>query len=554
MAGPSEPPAREVDDQEFDVVVIGYGPVGQVLSVLLAQHGWRVTAVERQPRPYPLPRAVAFDGQAARVLDAAGVSERIRPITEPSPDYVVANAAGSELLRFELRAAGYHGWPDSTSVHQPSLEAALAERAGELPGLRVRWGQRAVLVTDRGDQTEVVTEDIHSGERRALRTRWVVGSDGANSFVRNQLGVGCEDFGFSLDWMACDVVPSRPEDFPPLNLQVADPARPRVAVSAGPGHRRWEFMRLPEEDPGTFATEENAWRLLAEFGATPANAALDRHTVYTFAGRNAERWRLGRVLLAGDAAHQMPPFAGQGMCSGFRDAANLTWKLDLVLRGTAHERLLDTYEEERRAQVRHSIGLSVQLGRVICEIDPAKAAARDRAMLAPAAGGAAPPAEGARPPGEALTGGFLLGGGGAPAGLLAGQARLTGVGDRGRPEAAALADEALGGGFVLLSVSDTARKVAPELLEGLRRLGGRTVLVRPDEGLGTPQTPHTYLDTDGFYLPWLASLGAQAVLIRPDHYLYGAASNADEVAAMLRDLLARLATPEAADSAGDRTA
>ncbi|MBU7598800.1 bifunctional 3-(3-hydroxy-phenyl)propionate/3-hydroxycinnamic acid hydroxylase [Streptomyces sp. P38-E01] len=600
MNGPSEPTARDDGDTDADVLVIGYGPVGQALSVLLAQHGWRVTVLERQPRPYPLPRAVAFDGQASRLLAAAGVADRIRPITEPSPDYVVANAAGGELLRFELRPEGYHGWPDSTSVHQPSLEAALAERAGELPGLRVEWGRRAVLATDLGETVEVVTEDVHSGERSASRARWVVGSDGANSFLRDRLGVGCEDFGFSLDWMACDVVPRRAEDFPPLNLQIADPARPRVAVSAGPGHRRWEFMRLPDEDPAEFATEENAWRLLAQFGATPANAALDRHTVYTFAGRNAERWRIGRMLLAGDAAHQMPPFAGQGMCSGFRDAANLAWKLDLVLRGTAAERLLDTYEEERRAQVRYSIGLSVQLGRIICEIEPARAEERDRAMLRPPTGdagtagasgaastegaagtagvagvagtpgtpgtageasrsggpgetGAArPPAHGARPPGETLGRGFFFRGGGAPAGLLAGQARLAGPGGAGT---AAPADEVLGEGFVLLCAPELVHGVEPELLEELRLIGGRAVTVRPADGRAdggaVPRESDSLLDIDGFYLPWLASLGARAVLVRPDHYVYGAASDAEGVAALLRDLTARLTASEDVDG-GDR--
>ncbi|MCK1798569.1 bifunctional 3-(3-hydroxy-phenyl)propionate/3-hydroxycinnamic acid hydroxylase [Streptomyces sp. XM4193] len=590
MTGPSEPTARDDVDTDADVLIIGYGPVGQILSVLLAQHGWRVTVLERQPRPYPLPRAVAFDGQASRLLAAAGVADRIRPITEPSPDYVVANAAGEELLRFELRPEGYHGWPDSTSVHQPSLEAALAERAGELPGLRVEWGRRAVLATDLGESVEVVAEDVGSGERSVSRARWVVGSDGANSFLRDRLGVDCEDFGFSLDWMACDVVPRRTEDFPPLNLQIADPQRPRVAVSAGPGHRRWEFMRLPGEDRAEFATEENAWRLLAQFGATAANSALDRHTVYTFAGRNAERWRIGRMLLAGDAAHQMPPFAGQGMCSGFRDAANLAWKLDLVLRGAAGPRLLDTYEEERRAQVRYSIGLSVQLGRIICEIDPARAEERDRAMRRPtpegagagtadasgtaSASGAAgeasrtagPPAHGARPPGESLERGFFFRGGGAPAGLPAGQARLAVPGGTGTP---APADEVLGGGFVLLCVPELLHGVEPELLEPLRRIGGRAVSVRANDerpnderpnggpsggdrsdggpadggtgGGAAPRQPDGFLDTDGFYLSWLASLGARAVLVRPDHYVYGAASDAAGVAVLLRDLTARLA-------------
>jgi len=509
-----------------DVLVVGYGPVGQTLAVLLAQRGRRVTVVERWPRPYPMPRAVAFDGPSARILASAGITDAIHRIGEPSRDYVVENAAGAELLRVPLRPSGPYGWPDSTSMYQPGLEAALTRRGAGLPGLRVLRGRRAVALAERDGTVELVTEDVGSGVRGVLTARWVVGCDGANSFVRDHgLRTELADSGFALDWMACDVVPHRPEDFAPSNLQVADPARPRVAVSAGPGHRRWEFMRMPHEPAGEFGTTGNAWRLLALFGVDRRNATLERHAVYTFAGRNARRWRRGRTLIAGDAAHQMPPFAGQGMCSGIRDAANLAWKLDLVLAGTADESLLDTYEQERRPHVQRVVDMSVGLGRLICVTDPAAAAERDRRMLGDRARGRG----GGGPHDDALAGGFLHHGGddGAAGGLLP-QAPVARGAERG------LFDEVAGGGFVLLTRDDPAALLHDgRARAALDLLGARPVRVLPP---GTPPgdaAGSAVVDVDGAYHAWLESREVRTVLVRPDFHVFGAARDRAEAGALL---------------------
>jgi 2-polyprenyl-6-methoxyphenol hydroxylase-like FAD-dependent oxidoreductase len=202
-------------------------------------------------------------------------------------------------------------------------------------------------------------------DRLAAEARFVVGCDGANSFVRPHLGASVTDLGFFFDWLIVDVIPHRPAVWTPLNVQICDPARPTTLVSGGPGRRRWEFMRLPGEPIEELNSEDTAWRLLAPWGVTPDNAALERHAVYRFQARWVDTWRHGRLLLAGDAAHQMPPFAGQGMCSGLRDATNLAWKLDLVLAGRAPAGVLDTYPSERIPQVQAMIDFSMELGRVI---------------------------------------------------------------------------------------------------------------------------------------------------------------------------------------------
>jgi flavoprotein hydroxylase len=531
---------------EADVVVVGYGPVGQVLSLLLAQRGWRVLVAEQQPQLYPMPRAVTFDGHAARILAAAGAADVIQAIGEPTADFVVENGAGQTLLRFALRRAGRHGWPDSTSIYQPGLEAALAARGARQPTLRVLRGQRVVALAHRGPLVEVVTQDVSSGRAASLSACWVVGCDGAHSVVRAHLNTTVTDFGFSADWMACDVTPARPSDFPPSNLQVADPLGPRVAVSAGRGHRRWEFMRLPGEPAAEFGTLASAWRHLAAFGVTPANATLDRHAVYTVRACCADRWRSGRIVIAGDAAHQMPPFGGQGLCAGFRDAANLAWKLDLALGDRQDDTVLDTYERERRANVIQVIRLSVWLGNLICMVDPDAAARRDAAMLRSAArvsgggGGSGESGGGGGGGGTAeipdsLADGLVCqerAGVRAPfAGSLLPHARVSYEGTTG------WFDDVVGPGFVLLSPQDPAALLDRHLRDFLLSLGTKLIQVAPPGGsLSGASGRGLLLDVDQVYLPWLDSMRALGALVRPDFYLFGIGRDRAGVATMAAGL------------------
>lgn len=517
------------------MLIVGYGPVGQLLSVLLAQGGTEVTVLERWPRPYPLPRAVAFDGESARILAAAGLGERVGAFGEPSGDYRWLDADGEELMHYEAYGPGLSGWPDSTSMYQPGLEEALTARGAELPSLRVIRGYRAVgLRSPGGDGATTVEAAGQEGERLAVTADWVVGCDGANSFVRANMDADFVDLGFRHDWLICDIAPRTPRTYRPNNLQVCDPARPRTAVSAGPGHRRWEFMKLDSETPEDLDKPDTVWRLLGECGVHPEDAVLERHAVYTFEARHARHWRAGRLLLAGDAAHLMPPFAAQGMSSGFRDAANLAWKLRLVLSGRADEGLLDTYTDERREHVRHAIGMSVSLGRIICQTDPETA--REQAELMKALRRRSPGTAGQPSAVAALKDGFLHQGGAEAdtGGELTPQGRVSAGARTG------LFDEVVGTGFVLLS----ARAPGDLLTAGdnalLASLGVRTVWVRP-AGTVCPAGTDMVADTGNVYLPYLSGKGAVAALVRPDFYLYGAASDGPALRVLLEEMAARLA-------------
>jgi len=533
----------------YDVVVVGAGPVGLATAIQLGARGRRVGLVERWPRPYPLPRAVVFDHEVARILASLGLADDLAAFSEPAADYEWRNGSGETLLRLAFEDTGHSGWPAMNIFTQPQLEGALEAQARRTPGVEVLRGWEAVHLAKDGSGVVLTVAESAGDEpvvrggvrkRRTLHARYAVGCDGANSFIRSRMTTGMTDRGFQHDWLVLDVIPhDRERVFTPRNLQVCDPSRPTTAVSGGPGRRRWEFMLLPGESAAEFGSEQHAWRLLADWDLHPGNATLERHTVYTFRARWAENWREGRLLLAGDAAHQMPPFAGQGMCSGIRDAANLTWKLDLVLSGDADETLLDTYTTERSQHLRHAVELSVFLGGIICEPDPAAAALRDARMLADRRAGRDPLAD--MPP-QTLTGGLLRQGTDgtpqAPAGQLGCQGRVRFRGRTG------LFDQVVGtGSFTLLALEDPRTALDDETLGWCERLGIRLLRLTADT---TADGPNDVVDLDGTYRSQLERHGQQALLLRPDHYAFGGTVCVEEVSGLVVALRQELGTSSAA--------
>lgn len=504
-------------DGACDVAIAGYGPVGQLLAILLGQRGRRVRVFERWPSAYPLPRAVHFDHEIARILQGAGVMGDLAPHIEPASVYEWRNAAGETLLRIGRDAANSRsGWPESNMVNQPQLERILDARVRSLPGVQVDLGAEVVGLRDEGDGVAVTVRRGHD-EVRATRARFVVGCDGANSFVRGQVGAGWHDLGFHFDWLVVDVIPHVARAWDPVNWQLCDPARPTTLVSGGPGRRRFEFMRLPHESIEAIAEEAFAWKLLERWGVGPDEAKLERHAVYTFRARWADAWRRGRTFLAGDAAHLMPPFAGQGMCSGMRDAANLAWKLDLALGSRTPDALLDTYESERLPHARATIELSVALGRVICVPDPAEAAARDARMIAEMRERSGP-MPGLQPP---VGPGCFHASPGAQ--TLGPQGRVR----RGATEG--LFDDVVGRGFVLASPhGDPAAHLDGELAAWFRSIGGLSAHVGPAA------------DAGGSYARWFAEHGVAVALQRPDFQTFGTAASLDATPALVQALRQQL--------------
>lgn len=487
-----------------DVAIVGCGPVGSTLAILLGQLGRSVVVLERQPERYPLPRAVHFDHEVGRIFQSCGIGTELRSITEPVDIYEWRNGTGTTLLRFGRAGQSPLGWPLSSMFNQPALEDLLDRRARSLPGVEIRRGAEVTAIEQAAG--DVIVRTAHGGE---VRARYVVGCDGANSTIRALLGTPVRDLGFFYDWLVIDVVLDEPRVFDPPNLQICDPGRPTTVVSGGPGKRRWEFMRLPGETLDELGEERRAWELLAPWDVRPGNARLERHALYTFRASYAEAWRSGRLLLAGDAAHLMPPFAGQGMCAGIRDAANLAWKLDLVLAGRAPEALLDSYEQERLPSARAAIEFSVELGRVICVLDHRAAATRDAAM----SGTVSPdPVDAPALPGIE-TG--ILHASSPSAGHLFIQCATDGH----------LFDDVHGAGWRLVSVGPECSPIDTAARSWFESIGGRCVTLDGNENVSRL---------------WFEEHGATYALQRPDFYLYGTAADSAGASALLGALRAHI--------------
>lgn len=479
----------------IDVAIVGCGPVGALLANLLGPSGLAVEVFEREAEVWRLPRAVHFDGEVMRIFQATGLAAEVGTIArEGTRGMHFVNAEGRTLLvRGIAEGPGPQGWATSWYFHQPDLERVLRAGLARYPNVRLHL-QHEVLEIEQ-DASGAQLQVGGPGRHAARTARYVVGCDGARSMLRRLIGGGDHDLGLHQPWLVADLLLKRDLGLPSWTVQHCNPARPMTEVCVTGRRRRWEIMLMPGDDPQGITAPERIWDFIGA-RVTPADAEVERAALYTFHSVIARRWRDQRLLIAGDAAHQTPPFLGQGMCAGMRDAANLAWKLAAVLRGAAPDALLDSYEAERLPHARAFIELAVEIGGLIQTTDARRAAERDSAF---ADGGAqvfqfpAPPLG----PGAHF--------GAAPAGTLFPQPRL---GDGRR------LDEAVGARFAVLG--------ARAALEGA---GAAAALAWG--ALGAVQLP----DPGGEAGAWLASQGLAAVLLRPDRYIFAAACDATALAA-----------------------
>lgn len=360
------------------VVVVGLGPVGATLAVLLGQAGVPVVVIEREAAAYTLPRAAHLDDDALRALDALGVADAIVADGRPIDGFRLVDARLATLLHARKRVVTETGWPLALLVHQPTVERALRARLAALPTVDVRAGHGVETVAE--DADGVTVSGTGPDGPFSLRAAYVVGCDGARSVVREAMGARLAGGRFEQPWLVVDALLTRDVALPEGLLQIADAQRPATFVPFPGRRRRWEFRLLPGETPAQVTRPETVQRLLAPY-VDPDTVEVERAVVYTFHDLVARPWRRGRLLLAGDAAHQMPPFLGQGLGAGIQDAATLAWMLALVWHGTAGPALLDASEAERRPHVEAVTRLAVRLGRLVSAGGPA-ARLRDAALHA----------------------------------------------------------------------------------------------------------------------------------------------------------------------------
>jgi 3-(3-hydroxy-phenyl)propionate hydroxylase len=533
--------------RDAQVVVVGGGPVGVAAAIMLGRRGIRTLVVERHADIYPLPRAVHLDDETYRVLADMGVADAFAEVTTPTLGLRLVDAQLRTMAEFaRSEPVGTYGFPPANMFDQPELERILRDALASLaPVVELASSTELVALEQRAGEVMVRLRDRGTGAERTLEAAAVLGCDGANSVVREMIGASYDDLGFEERWLVVDVRSEVPLDTWQGVHQVCDPRRAGTYMPLCPGRYRFEFRLRDDEtvdsvvDSGTFEQLLRPW-----LGAVPFKSIeVMRRAEYTFRARLADRWRSGRVFLLGDAAHLTPPFIGQGLCSGLRDAANLSWKLADVLSGRVDERLLDSYEPERKPHAKALIAKARTVGWAMTGGQDAAAHVRRVALaIACRIPGTTDKVLDADPP--RLADGLGVRRSGRRdrlAGALLPQPEVAVAGRRVR------LDGAIPAGHVVL----TATAAASELASAAHEAGIPVVRV-VDAGQAHAPERDTVVDVDGVLLDWLRRGRATAVLVRPDHVVQarGRRAGGADLAAYLRGWTTDLAWDPAGRAAG----
>jgi len=519
---------------QVDVLVVGYGPVGAAVACLLGKLGVRTLVIDRSPDILQMPRAIALDNEALRILQMAGLREgafqiraipRVRYLSPYAGEFARINSCGS-----------LDGHPKLVTFYQPELERVLRECVAQHATVETATGVEMLGFTDHGDGVRAELK-LADGMTTMVEARYLVAADGAGSMVRKAIGQDFKGSTYAEEWLIVDA--ERPDQALDDIEFVCDPRRPTPHMPA-PGHReRWEFMLHPGESPEHMEKEDTVRTLLAPYGNV-RDMKITRKAVYRFHARTCERFSLGRVHLAGDAAHITPPFIGQGLVAGLRDAANLSWKLAWVIRGAAGEGVLASYDTERRPHAKAMIDLARFMGHLIMPRSRTKACLvhgtvralrvipffrgyfddlrikpknrfRD-GLFAPGRGRSGPP------PGSWL-----------PQGLL-----------RSSDGTITLSDDVLGDRLVLLGCAvDPAAHLGESTLRTWQAAGGAVVRIEPrgSEARGTS----AWEDLSDALLPGAALVG-RVLVVRPDKTVMHEGP-ADDCERLVRESLALLGAP-----------
>lgn len=347
-------------EQVIDVLIVGYGPVGAALAALLGRYGVQAQVIDKLNDVLKLPRAIALDNEALRILQMAGLDDQsfdrvgIQEVRMRSP-YL------GEFGRVNTRGT-IDGHPKLVTFYQPDLEHALRRQVKAADSIRVTT-ETELLSLQQQEQGVIATVLDSQGNQQTIAARYLVGADGARSLVRGLIGQSFEGETYSEDWLIVDAHHGAKPSVDHVEF-ICDPRRPTPHMPAPGGRERWEFMLQPNESAEVMEQPEQIEKLLAPW-ATLKDLTVERQAVYRFHARCCDSFQKGRVFLVGDAAHVTPPFVGQGLVAGLRDAANLAWKLAWVVQGRAKPAILDSYDAERRPHARKMIQLAKLMGKLV---------------------------------------------------------------------------------------------------------------------------------------------------------------------------------------------
>lgn len=503
-----------VNDVTYDVAVVGYGPTGATAANLLGQLGLRVLVIERDSDIYARARAISTDEEVLRVWQAVGLSDRLQKDMLPDRPVAFVDANGVPFIDMTITGRGC-GHPPQQFIFQPAIDQVLREGVARFPAVEVLVEHDCLRVLNKGDFVELLVADLKTDTFKRFRASYVIAADGGSSPTRGLLGIGYSGKTYAERWVVIDTKVHKEWDAHDRLRFHCNPDQPTVDCPTPLGHHRWEFPARTGEDDKTLVSDASVWKVLRGQGITPEHVTVLRAVVYSHHVRVADRWRVGRVFLAGDAAHAMPPWIGQGMSAGVRDAANLCWKLAAVLRGQAPDGLLDTYEDERKPHVTEVTRRAVLTGRIITEPRHAIANLRNHVVraLIKLPGALALVQKIFWIPDAHYRAGFFVGGRGTAAGWQIPQPWVT-----DHTGATVRIDDICAGRWTVLHVGD----VPPPGTSAWTDMGVPAIRVRGPYG---PPADGAVSDNSSVLITWLRAKKVEAVVVRPDGYVYAATNS-----------------------------
>jgi len=352
--------------KKYDVVIVGFGPTGGTLANLLALNGFSILVLEKEKSFYPLPRAVHFDDEIMRVFETIGITNTFLKHTIINKGTKFVDKKNRVILDWPRpREITENGWYPSYRFNQPDLERELRKKLKSYKKVEIRQSSNVKKIINKKNNVNITFEDINSKKIVNIKSKYLIGCDGANSITRSQMKTKMNNLGFTQKWAVIDLILNKDKkNLPDRTIQYSNPTRPATYCRNVGKRRRWEFAIKKTENIETILSNKYIWNFLKPW-LKKKEARMERKTIYTFQSALAKSWKKGRIFLAGDAAHLMPPFMGQGMCAGIRDVSNLAWKISHCLRKKHDDKLLNSYQSERSSNVKEYIKTTMRMGEFV---------------------------------------------------------------------------------------------------------------------------------------------------------------------------------------------
>ena len=350
--------------KHYDVIIVGLGPTGGTLANLLALNGFSILILEREKNLYALPRAVHFDDEIMRVFQTIGITKKFLKNTIINKGTKFVNSNGKVLLDWPRpKSITENGWYPSYRFHQPDLEKNLRNRLKTFKKVKLMQNTEVTKIKNNKNSVDLFFKSKNKIHKAS--SKYVIGCDGARSTTRAQMGSVLDNLGFTQKWAVVDLILKKNKNkLPDRTIQYSNSERPATYCRNVGKRRRWEFAIQNNENEKEILSDKYIWNFLKPW-LSPKEAYLERKAIYIFQSAIARKWRKGRIFIAGDAAHLMPPFMGQGMCAGIRDASNLAWKISLCIKNKHDGKFLDTYQTERFSNAKEYIETTMRMGEFV---------------------------------------------------------------------------------------------------------------------------------------------------------------------------------------------